>query len=136
MTKSIEGNLVRERVSPLVTFDIKIEDNEKFFFLISLVEQTYGLSSARLCWLRLALLCERTHDVNTTIAIDEEGNVKIENEEHVEERSKTNQEQLPPVSLHSEILGYIPNQYGKLLTPQGVEWIDLFAVRFIIFDRF
>eukprot|EP00599_Poterioochromonas_sp_BG-1_P009101 CAMPEP_0173141962 /NCGR_PEP_ID=MMETSP1105-20130129/5811_1 /TAXON_ID=2985 /ORGANISM="Ochromonas sp., Strain BG-1" /LENGTH=494 /DNA_ID=CAMNT_0014055275 /DNA_START=69 /DNA_END=1553 /DNA_ORIENTATION=+ len=133
VSKSIESNLVREKVSPLVTYDIKQEEHEKIFFLISLVEQTYGVSSVRLCWLRLAILCERTLDLPLTTHLTEDENdspdAKEISRKEMPEDLQSNTESFSTSSvIQSEILCYIPNQYGMLMAPAESEWIDLFAI--------
>jgi hypothetical protein len=101
-----ENNLVREKCSLLTTFDVDCpHDNEKYIMMISLVEQTYGAESARLCWLRISLVSDASRNDNNCTEI--------------------------PFSS-SWILSCFPNYYGKLLSPKESDWVELEAVRLFL----
>jgi hypothetical protein len=93
---SFEECLVREKLSPITTYDLSSMGMQNKTLLISLLEQTFGNQSARICWLKFVLM----------------------------DLSDDNDDAVPT----SELLCYIPNHYGKLLS-SGIEWIDLYAVR-------
>jgi hypothetical protein len=101
---NIENNLVREKCSLLTTFDIdRSHDNSKYIMMISLVEQTYGADSARLCWLRISLVSEAGHE-------DPDNNTDLRS------------------SYFSRVLSCFSNYSGKLLSPKGLDWVELEAV--------
>lgn len=98
-----------------------------------MVEQTYGVSSVRLCWLRLAILCERTLELplatHLTEDEDESSDEKENSKKEKPEDILLNTESFSTSTvMQSEILCYIPNHYGRLMAPAESEWIDLFAV--------